>query len=114
MDLHDETQYLVEIDSLGVTCIDPTGNPAHIAWDAADEVLFETNDRGPSEIDVWLVLRGARETCRVPSGAPGQRELLHESCKARFEGIDWKAATAAASSVDNREFILWRRSQPSP
>jgi hypothetical protein len=106
-DMNDESLYRLIVDDDGVECTDPAGVAVRVTWADLTEVVIVTTEVSLTAIDVWLELRTEAARCRVPQGAPGEKELLFDHCKAHFPNMNMRAISSAMSSVKDAEFRVW-------
>ena len=101
----------ISFDDQSVTCRRPSGLVETVRWSDLQVVYIQTTDAGPAVDDVFWVLGGGESGCVVPSEAEGMDLLLQRLQS--LPNFDHNAAIAAMSCVENREFLCWRRANPS-
>jgi hypothetical protein len=109
--MNDGRLYQVMLDENGVTCVDPAGVSASVAWAEVTAVAIVTHPVSTSGIEYWIELRSSTGTCRVPQLAQGEKELLFDGCKAHFPDMDFRAISQAMTSVKDAVFTVWPRTE---
>ena len=104
-----EEAYIVSVGSDGISVADPQGEEQTVALADVNGVMIETNDSGPTGMDVWWLLFGADDRIAVafPQGATGEQEAI--DWLLGLPGFDHEVMIMAMASTVNAVFPLWRR-----
>ena len=76
-----------------------------VRWDTLQKVVVRTNDRGPLEDDVFIVLTGGDCSCEIPNSLEETEELIGRL--GQLPGFKFEALIESMSSTDNAEFLCW-------
>ena len=100
-----ESEYRISVSDGQIIVLDPSGRVSKIDIDQLEEVYVETNDSGPSGIDVWFVLVDAdgKDRCIFPLGCTNQDAAL--DLLNRLEGFEIRGM----NSVANMRHRCWQR-----
>jgi hypothetical protein len=81
-----------------------------ISWDQVVKIEIVTTDEGPRSEDFFFILHGADGTgVVVPQELATKHGLLPE-LQQRFAGLDNKAVIDASLCIENRRFLVWKKS----
>jgi hypothetical protein len=97
----------VSFDEQEVRCIRQDGSAESVRWDNLQVVLIQTTDAGPVLDDMFWVLGTSSGGCIIPSEAKGCQELMARL--QRLPEFDNKSVISAATCMDNKLFVCWRR-----
>ncbi|MBA3661042.1 MAG: hypothetical protein H0W64_04920 [Gammaproteobacteria bacterium] len=77
------------------------------AWSEFQQFVIETNDRGPFEEDVFLILQTNTDKIIIPQSkvASDKAEKLFQ----HFPNFNFDILTQAMSSSQNQQFICWNK-----
>ena len=105
-----EEAYIVSVGSDGISVADPQGEEQTVALADVNGVMIETNDSGPTGMDVWWLLFGADDqlACAFPQGSIGEKEAVARLMS--LPGFDHEAMIMAMGSTTNAVFPVWRAS----
>ena len=102
-----ESLYEARVDDAGLACIHPEHGTQAVRWDDLREVLIVTNDEGPFFCDVFWHFNGDTSECVIPQGATGEGQVI--DALQRLDGFDYEQMFKAMTSVENKQFLCWRR-----
>lgn len=97
----------VELSVEGITYHRPDGITRLVRWDDLQAVFLQTTDEGPFVSDVWWILVDSDGQCLIPQEATGETEMFYRL--QTLPGFDNDAVIAAMGSVENQQFLCWRR-----
>lgn len=100
-----------EVDELGVRRRLGDGSLEEVRWDQLEAVMIHTTDEGPWMEDFYWVLMGSEGGGVLVPGEEAQALGFLQILQARLPGLDNHAVIAAATSVENEWFPVWRRGQ---
>lgn len=105
--LHPESDFLLTVSELGVSCQRPDGTTESVEFANLQRIEIHTNSLGPILPDVFIVLYGKPGGCVIPMGATNEQALLKKlfalpefDCSRFIEGM---------GSTDDREYLVWER-----
>ena len=101
------SDFVVTISDTEITCTRPDGLSESVRWDDLKAVLIQTTDEGPFGDDVFWVLLGNESGCVVPQSATGEKEFLERL--QTLPNFDNEAVIEAMSSIDNNQFLCWKK-----
>lgn len=107
--LQPESKWRVSLEGSRVIVVEPDGTRMEADFEDLQLVKIVTNDTGPWGADVWWAFEGAGEIilCAWPQGASGEQPVIDWTMG--LSGFDHEAMIGAMSSVENANFIVWRR-----
>ena len=108
-----EDLYLVTITPQSVKVQPPSGDPEEVLWKDINEIRLVNTDAGPFEPDIWLVLIGDNATgCMIPHGNK-DFEAVYDIIS-KFEKFSFDNFIQSMSSMQNEEFVLWKKEWIEP
>lgn len=98
---------VVEIDDEAIIYRRPPDLVERVRWDELGAVLIDTTGLGPVQEDFhWFLLgKGMKGGCRIPSEAEGCRTLLERL--QRLPGFDNKMVIRASQTFEADSFLCW-------
>ena len=98
---------MVDVDERQITYFGPLGGGA-ISINELVQVNVRTSDLGPMAPDLyWDFFDADSHVLTIPGDAEGV-ELIFDALSA-LEGVDYEAATRAASTTEDQLFTIWQR-----
>jgi hypothetical protein len=96
---------------------DVVGQVVVLPWDNLESVVIQTDDSGPFSSDVWWILSGRTANgtpfaCQVPLGATGEKEMIDRL--QQLPGFDNEALILAMGSVEDAQFVCWKKESATP
>lgn len=88
------------------------GEDVELHWADLCEVSIETTDQGPFVDDVFWVLAGGGQFCRISSTAGGMGELLEKL--GELPGFNHEVVIVAMSVATNATFECWKKHDVAP
>lgn len=89
--------------------VQPNGATTSTLLDRIQKIKIATNDSGPWGADVWWVFEGLAGAVlsAFPQGATGEQDVVDWAMA--LPDFDYSAMTQAMASVENAEFVVWRK-----
>ncbi len=97
----------MEINETRITTSDYKDIKNSLPIDQIELITIATKDYGPLGTDLWWFLVSDNKTLSIPNGATGETEMT--KYLQEFSGFSNEQLSKAMSSIDNREFILWKK-----
>ncbi len=110
--LHPECLWRVFVGEAAIAVVDDRGRVVRLATDDIEQIVIETNDRGPWGADFWWMLFGGGEEFHVafPQGATGEDAAIEVLMK--LPGFDHDRYVGAMRSTRKARFVVWQRTAP--
>ena len=102
-----ERHIVVEDRDDAIVVTDQDGVETSVPWAELVRVEIHTTNAGPFGADVWWVLIGTSGTCKYPSAATGNAEVLKHLQE--LEGFDDMLVVLAMGNVGNGCVVCWER-----
>lgn len=107
--LEPEARWSVSLRGGRLIEVQPNSTTTSTSLDRIHQIKIATNDSGPWGADVWWVFEGLAGTVlsAFPQGATGEQDVVDWAMA--LPDFDYSAMTEAMSSVENAEFVVWRK-----
>lgn len=108
-DLQPESRWSVSVKAEHLIEVQPNGTTTSTSLDRIQQIKIATNDSGPWGADVWWVFEGLAGAVlsAFPQGATGEQGVVDWAMA--LPGFDHSTMGAAMASVENAEFVVWRK-----